>query len=72
MGRSGYSTLGVETALLEENERRFNHASCTPFLVPSLYETIGSLGPLASGPVAHAIIYETFQPPVQMLTYFNS
>jgi hypothetical protein len=34
----------IETALLQENERRFNQANDTPFLVPTLYDLIGPLG----------------------------
>jgi hypothetical protein len=46
------SKVGIEIALLEENERRLNHAIATPFLVPSLYETIDSLG---IGPVGNPL-----------------
>ncbi len=36
--------IEIETALLQENERRFNQANDTPFLVPPLFDLIGPLG----------------------------
>jgi hypothetical protein len=45
--------LEIETALLQENERRSNQASDTPFLAPPLYNLIG---PLGIGPHADAVL----------------
>jgi hypothetical protein len=36
--------LEIETAFLQENERRFNQANDTPFLVSPLYDFNGHLG----------------------------
>jgi hypothetical protein len=49
--------LEIETALLQENERRFNQANDTPFLVPPLYDLIG---PLGIGLHADAVLDGTF------------
>jgi len=48
----------IEMACLQENERRFNQAKNTPFMVPPLFEQVGSLG---TGPGAEAILNGTFQ-----------
>jgi hypothetical protein len=50
----------IETALLQENDRRFNQAKDTPFLVPPLYDLIG---PLGIGPHADAVLDGTFVAP---------
>jgi hypothetical protein len=52
--------LEIETALLQENEHRFNQAKDTPFLVPPLYDLIG---PLGIGPHADAVLHDTFVAP---------
>jgi hypothetical protein len=52
--------LEIETSLLRENERRFNQAQDTPFLVPPLYDLIG---PLGIGPHADAVLDGTFVAP---------
>jgi hypothetical protein len=52
--------LEIETALLQENERRFNQANDTPFLVPPLYDLIG---PLGIGLHADAVLDGTFVAP---------
>jgi hypothetical protein len=52
--------LVIETALLQENERRFNQAKDTPFLVPPLNDLIGTLG---IGPHADAVLEGTFVAP---------
>jgi hypothetical protein len=46
--------------LLQENERRFNQAKDTPFLVPPLYDLIG---PQGIGPHADAVLDGTFVAP---------
>ena len=51
---------GIEKALLEENERRFNQARDTPFLVPPLADLVG---PLGTGPMAEAILQGNFMIP---------
>jgi hypothetical protein len=58
--------LEIETALLQENERRFNQASDTPFLVPPLY---GLIGPLGVGLHADAVLDGTFVAPPGTDTY---
>jgi len=35
---------GIERALLDENQRRFNQASGTPFMTSPLYDAVGPLG----------------------------
>jgi hypothetical protein len=50
----------IESALLQENERRFNQANDTPFLVPPLYDLIG---PLGLGLHADAVLNGTFVAP---------
>ena len=52
--------IEIETALLQENERRFNQANDTPFLVPPLFDLIG---PLGLGVHADAILDGTFVAP---------
>ena len=50
----------METALLDENRRRFTQASDTPFLQPPLLELVGALG---TGPAAEDILRGTFTIP---------
>jgi hypothetical protein len=52
--------IEIERALLRENERRFNEANDTPFLVSPLYDVIG---PLGLGVHADAILDGTFVAP---------
>jgi hypothetical protein len=52
--------LEIETALLKENERRFNQANDTPFLVSPLFDLIG---PLGIGQHADAVLDGTFVAP---------
>jgi len=51
----------IEKACLEENERRFNQAKDTPFMVAPLYEHIG---PMGAGPGGDAILEGSFICPI--------
>ena len=50
----------IERACLEENERRFNQASNTPFLQPPLFDEVG---PLGTGPAVPEILRGEYVPP---------